>query len=230
MGTGANTKPDRTSTLAKTEESIGIDSWRKAKPKRDKFDGSSPSGLPIWHFGAYFQKNKETMSAFFAGSRPGREREARAVTRRQPDCASFPESMQSERLERCLKMLLLLQSGRSYNAEQLADALDVSRRTIQRDLALLAQAGVPLVFDEILRTYKADRSFGLPPPRLTQNDLVLLVLAMERHLDAASPAARLAGEEAIAKLLAGCPEPLREAVWSDVEKALELLQYTVETY
>jgi predicted DNA-binding transcriptional regulator YafY len=138
--------------------------------------------------------------------------------------------MQSERLERCLKMLLLLQSGRSYNAEQLADAFEVSRRTIQRDLALLSRAGVPLVFDEMLRTYKADRSFGLPSPRLTQSDLVLLILAMERHLETASPAARLAGEEAIAKLLAGCPEPLREAVWTDVAKALELLQYTAGTY
>ena len=48
---------------------------------------------------------------------------------------------------RAIRVLKKLQSGVSINAQQLADSMGVSRRTIFRDLNLLREAGVDLLFD-----------------------------------------------------------------------------------
>jgi predicted DNA-binding transcriptional regulator YafY len=48
------------------------------------------------------------------------------------------------RADRLLSLLLLLQTRRSVKAEELARRLEVSRRTIYRDVGALSQAGVPV--------------------------------------------------------------------------------------
>lgn len=53
----------------------------------------------------------------------------------------------SHRLERILKLMSLLQSGRPYNALQLAQETAVHRRTVFRDVALLRSSGIPIRFD-----------------------------------------------------------------------------------
>ena len=52
--------------------------------------------------------------------------------------------MNLKRITRLLKLLQTLQSGQGQNAEGLAEACGVSRRTIFRDLETLKEAGVPL--------------------------------------------------------------------------------------
>ena len=55
---------------------------------------------------------------------------------------------------RAIRVLKKLQSGVSINAQQLADSMGVSRRTIFRDLNLLREAGVDLLFDVDKSTYR----------------------------------------------------------------------------
>ncbi|GAH79674.1 unnamed protein product, partial [marine sediment metagenome] len=42
--------------------------------------------------------------------------------------------MNVSRIHRLLRLITMLQSGRSYSAGELADELEVSRRTVFRDL------------------------------------------------------------------------------------------------
>ena len=65
------------------------------------------------------------------------------------------------RLERGLRIYLLLQEGASYDAYQLAEMLGVTRRTVFRDIALLKEMGLPVEFDKGLAAYTlSDASAG----------------------------------------------------------------------
>ena len=48
------------------------------------------------------------------------------------------------RADRLLSLLMLLQTRGSLTAQELADELEVSARTIYRDLQALSTAGVPV--------------------------------------------------------------------------------------
>jgi predicted DNA-binding transcriptional regulator YafY len=48
------------------------------------------------------------------------------------------------RADRLLSMLLLLQSHERMTAELLADKLDVSKRTVYRDIDALCYSGIPI--------------------------------------------------------------------------------------
>ena len=56
--------------------------------------------------------------------------------------------MNLARIHRLLNLISLLQAGRGYHVEGLAQECGVSRRTIFRDLDLLRKSGVPLHYDE----------------------------------------------------------------------------------
>ena len=58
------------------------------------------------------------------------------------------------RIHRLLQLIGLLQAGRGYNSDALAQACGVSRRTVFRDLDLLRLSGVPLSFDEKQQRYR----------------------------------------------------------------------------
>lgn len=55
---------------------------------------------------------------------------------------------------RAIRILKKLQTGIAVNAQQLADTMGVSRRTVFRDLNLLREAGVDLTFDLDKATYR----------------------------------------------------------------------------
>ncbi|WP_049656624.1 YafY family protein, partial [Kitasatospora sp. MY 5-36] len=48
------------------------------------------------------------------------------------------------RASRAIALLLLLQSRRTMTATELSAELEVSERTVQRDVAALVEAGVPV--------------------------------------------------------------------------------------
>lgn len=54
----------------------------------------------------------------------------------------------TQRLERLLRLVNLLQSGRQFNTRELSEILGVSRRTIFRDINLLQDCGVQIQFSE----------------------------------------------------------------------------------
>ncbi|TWT47509.1 HTH domain protein [Botrimarina hoheduenensis] len=109
-----------------------------------------------------------------------------------------------------LQLLQTLQSGTGQDAEHLADACGVSRRTVFRDLESLKRAGVPVAFDTDGRRYRIDSDHFLPPTNLTVNEAlaVLLLAADSEHLGS-DPLRRAAGDAA-AKIEASLPESMRE--------------------
>lgn len=88
--------------------------------------------------------------------------------------------MKLERLQRLLQLVSLLQGSKGYNVESLALECGVHRRTIFRDLDMLRQAGIPLLFDEPRQRYHVPATHFLPPTNFTTEEaLSLLVLCYQ---------------------------------------------------
>ncbi len=116
--------------------------------------------------------------------------------------------MNLARIHRLLELIGLLQAGRGYNAEGLAQVCGVSRRSIFRDLDLLRQSGVPVAFDESQQCYRIPGACLLPPTNFTPEEaLALLVLCHElgHGLPFLSPA-----RSAAVKLESTLPARLRD--------------------
>ena len=85
------------------------------------------------------------------------------------------------RITRLLDLLQTLQSGNGQNADGLANACGVSRRTVFRDLETLRLAGVPLEFDGNSQRYFIPNSFFLPPTNFTAAE-VLSIIALATQM------------------------------------------------
>ena len=122
--------------------------------------------------------------------------------------------MNVSRIRRLLKLLGLLQGGRGYNAHALAQACEVSRRTIFRDLDALRSAGVPLVYDRDSGHFHIPGTYFLPPTNFTAEEaLAVLVLCHELGDDAHLPFYSAARTAAV-KLDNNLPRRLRELLRS----------------
>ena len=107
-------------------------------------------------------------------------------------------------------MIGLLQAGRGYNTDALAQACGVSRRTVFRDLDLLRLSGVPLAFDEKQQCYRIPGACLLPPTNFTPEEaLSLLVLCHELGNGSGLPFLGPARTAAV-KLESSLPARLRE--------------------
>ncbi|MCK4602409.1 MAG: HTH domain-containing protein, partial [Phycisphaerae bacterium] len=84
--------------------------------------------------------------------------------------------MSVSRIYRLLQLITILQGRRSYTANELASELDVSRRTIFRDLKMLEFAHIPYYFDPDSGGYKISRHFFLPPINLTLSEALAMLL------------------------------------------------------
>jgi predicted DNA-binding transcriptional regulator YafY len=83
-------------------------------------------------------------------------------------------------LTRLFRLVLLLQSGRYPNARELAERCEVSRRTVYRDLTLLAESGIPVRYRPERQGYHLAKGFFLPPTNLEEAEaLALLALARQ---------------------------------------------------
>ncbi len=88
--------------------------------------------------------------------------------------------MSVSRVYRLLRLIALLQSGRSYNADQLAEELEVSRRTVFRDLNMLEMARVPYYYDPDEGSYRISAHYFLPPINLTIPEALSLLVLTSR--------------------------------------------------
>lgn len=87
------------------------------------------------------------------------------------------------RLQRILRLITILQSGRFYNPNELGDELEVSRRTIFRDLDTLRRAGIPYFHDERKSGYKISSHYLLPPLNLDLQEALALLLLLTKKTD-----------------------------------------------
>jgi predicted DNA-binding transcriptional regulator YafY len=113
------------------------------------------------------------------------------------------------RADRLLSALLLLQGHRRMTGRELAHRLEVSIRTVHRDMEALGAAGVPVF---ALRGanggWQLDENWRTQVPALDDAELRALLMAQPRMTGDSRLAA--AAERAIGKLLAALPAPMRE--------------------
>jgi len=118
--------------------------------------------------------------------------------------------MNLTRISRLLKLLQALQAGNGQNAEGIARACRVSRRTVFRDLETLRDSGLPLKFDKNEARYSIPADYFLRPTNFSPAEaLAIIALASKLGADDALPFCRPARSAAL-KLQCGLPAALQK--------------------
>jgi len=113
------------------------------------------------------------------------------------------------RADRLLSAVLLLQAHGRMTGRELAKRLEVSMRTLHRDMDALSAAGVPIYALRGARGgWQLDEGWRTQVPGLDEAELRALLMAQPRVIGDAGLAA--AAESALAKLIASLPNSMRE--------------------
>ncbi|MCX7299724.1 MAG: YafY family protein [Rhodobacterales bacterium] len=112
------------------------------------------------------------------------------------------------RTDRLFDLLLILRDGRLHRAQDMADRLEVSLRTIYRDMDTLIASGVPIAGERGLG-YMATAAITLPPLNLSLTELEALHLGMSIVGEAADDELKAAARSLSAKIDAVLPEDRR---------------------
>jgi predicted DNA-binding transcriptional regulator YafY len=116
------------------------------------------------------------------------------------------------RLSRCLRLLTLLQSRIGYSTSELAHQCEVSKRTIYRDLRLLAASGIPVRYDSKKQGHIVAACSDVCMPELSSDRLVALLLAAHIFSLSCDEDISRPIHQAIGTLLSRAPLALREEV------------------
>jgi predicted DNA-binding transcriptional regulator YafY len=120
-------------------------------------------------------------------------------------------------LARLLQLILLLQAERCPNARQLAEACEVSRRTIYRDFSTLGAAGIVVNYIPDRQGYQLAKNVFLQPTRLLEKEALALLL-ISRCWDGAAGADLLRhARGAVDKVIQGLPQELRASLANGAE-------------
>ena len=125
--------------------------------------------------------------------------------------------MNVSRIYRLLKLVTMLQSGKGYTAAELAIELEVSRRTVFRDLNMLELAHIPYYFDEQAQSYRINQHFFLPPVNLTLPEALSMLLLTGRLRTRQLPLMSHSSRAAL-KLESALPASIREHVGSLLDR------------
>jgi predicted DNA-binding transcriptional regulator YafY len=115
------------------------------------------------------------------------------------------------RADRLFQVVQHLRGGRLVTAGTLGERLEVSERTIYRDIADLTASGVP-IDGEAGVGYIMRSGFDLPPLMFTRAELTALTLGARFVKAWAGAELALAAEEALVKIEAVLPERERQLV------------------
>jgi proteasome accessory factor B len=118
--------------------------------------------------------------------------------------------MKPSQIHRLLKLISLLQAGKGFNADGLAEQCRVSRRTVYRDLDVLRKSGLPLGFDESDGTYALSGPAYLPPVDFTPEEALALVVLCHELGDRDGVPFLGAARSAAIKLQGSLPRELRQ--------------------
>lgn len=112
------------------------------------------------------------------------------------------------RADRLFQIVQYLRGGRLLTARKLAERLEVSERTIYRDIADLIGSGVPIE-GEAGVGYLMRAGYDLPPLMFTRDEIVALVAGARLVRAWGGTAMARAAEEALVKIGAVLPEAAR---------------------
>jgi predicted DNA-binding transcriptional regulator YafY len=135
------------------------------------------------------------------------------------------------RLERLLMLVSLMESGQPRTGEQLAERLNVCKRTVFRDIKLLRTANVPIAFDSTIPGYRLLRGAMFIPvdsgtapttvrmqngevchcPTIQAEEIVALLLAVKAAGSMPQEVTNVC-DVALSKILAGTMPAVREQV------------------
>jgi predicted DNA-binding transcriptional regulator YafY len=111
--------------------------------------------------------------------------------------------------DRLLSALLLLQAHGRLTGREMARRLEVSERTIHRDMDALSAAGIPvLALRGAQGGWQLDEDWRTEVPGLTESELRALLMAQPRT--AGDPSLAAAAQSALGKLMAALPLALRD--------------------
>ncbi len=113
------------------------------------------------------------------------------------------------RADRLFQIVQYLRGGRLVTAAMLAEWLEVSERTIYRDIADLQSTGVP-IDGEAGVGYVMRAGFDLPPLMFTRDEIVALVAGARLVRAWGGATMARAAEEALVKIEAVLPEAERD--------------------
>lgn len=116
-----------------------------------------------------------------------------------------PEGPTLRRTDRLFDLIQILRDGRLHRAQDMAGALDVSVRTIYRDMDTLVASGAPVQGARGVG-YRITAAISLPPLTLTAPELEALNLGMAIVAEAADPALKSAAQSLADKIDAVLPE------------------------
>lgn len=119
------------------------------------------------------------------------------------------------RADRLFLVLQHLRGGRLVTARKLAEKLEVSERTIYRDIADLKVNGVP-IDGEAGVGYILRAGYDLPPLMFTRDEIVALVAGIKLASAWTGPDIAAAANEALVKIEAVLPEADRPLVQKGV--------------
>lgn len=126
--------------------------------------------------------------------------------------------MSVSRVYRLLRLITLLQSGRGRTASELASELEVSRRTVFRDLNMLEMAHIPYYSEPGGAGYRISPHFFLPPINLTLTEALAVLMLAGRLKDPGRLPLLAHAAEAAAKIESSLPQSIRRHVGSVLER------------
>jgi len=109
------------------------------------------------------------------------------------------------RTDRLFEIIQILRDGKLHRAQDIAARLEVSTRTIYRDMDTLVASGVPVEGERGVG-YMVREQISLPPLTLTPEELEALNLGMAIVAEAADPDLKAAAQSLAAKVDAVLPE------------------------
>jgi len=112
----------------------------------------------------------------------------------------------------------MLQGGRSCTVNELARALEVSRRTVFRDLNMLEMAHIPYYFDPQSGSYRISQHFFLPPINLTIAEALAMLLLAGRLRGSAELPLLSQSTRAAVKLENALPPAIRRHVGGMIDR------------
>jgi predicted DNA-binding transcriptional regulator YafY len=115
------------------------------------------------------------------------------------------------RADRLFRLVGLLQRRRTVTAAALAARLEVSERTVYRDIADLIGSGMPIA-GEAGVGYRLEHGFDLPPLMFSEAEIEAIVLGSRMVTAFADPALAQSAEDVLGKIRRVLPDKLAPSV------------------
>ena len=115
------------------------------------------------------------------------------------------------RTDRLFELIQILRDGRLHTARDMADRLEVSVRTLWRDMATLIASGLPVEGERGVG-YILREPVTLPPLTLTPEELQALTLGLQLLTRGADPSLYSAAESLLGKITAVLPARLLDGI------------------